>query len=452
MKALTILLVLLSVFKIEAQEREDVDAQVLKKMKFQATSQLIDKWYPLVVDYRDGGYFSTITYDFEVGENQNKMVVTQARHLWVTSQAAMRYEDSSFLDYAAHGFEFLKSKMWDDQNGGFYDLVNKKGIPIHNDKPQKTAYGNSFAIYGLAAYYKASGNKEALELAKKTFYWLEEHSHDKVNKGYFQSLELDGTPIKRDESFSSTSEVGYKDQNSSIHLLEAFTELYHIWPDELLKQRLEELLVLIRDTIVNEDHYMNLFFTEDWTPITFKGTSKENIKTHYYLDHVSFGHDVETAYLMSEASEALGRKDHKRTLEVGKTMVDHSLENGWDTKLGGLYDGGYYFKDGTDLEIVNSDKNWWSQAEALNTLLLMDSYFPKDDHDYKKRFTELWTYVDTYMLDHSHGGWYEWGLDQRPESKKDPKGHIWKATYHHYRALLNCIDRLENEELHIHTN
>lgn len=440
MKVLTVLAVLLTVLSTGAQERQ---AQILKEMKYQATSGLIDKWYPLVLDSKDGGYFTTITYDFKVGEEQEKMVVTQARHLWVTSQVAMRYGDSSFLNYAAHGFEFLKAKMWDQQNGGFYELVNKQGVPIQNDKPQKTAYGNSFAIYGLAAYYKASRNKEALELAKKTFYWLEKHSHDKLYKGYYQSLGLDGTPIKRDETFASTSEVGYKDQNSSIHLLEAFTELYHVWPDKLLKQRLEELLILIRDTIVNKDHYMNLFFTEDWTAVSFKDTSKENINTHYYLDHVSFGHDVETAYLMFEASEALEREDHEYTLKVGKAMVDHSLENGWDTKLGGLYDGGYYFKGKSELEIVNSDKNWWSQAEALNTLLLMDSYFPKDDHNYNTRFMELWTYVDTYFLDHIHGGWYEWGLDVRAESKKGDKGHIWKATYHHFRALLNCIDSLE---------
>lgn len=443
MKTFAILAVLLTVFRIGAQERQ---SHILKEMKFQATSGLIEKWYPLVVDNNDGGYFTTITNDFKIGEDQDKMVVTQARHLWVTSQVAMRYAEGSFLNYAAHGFEFLKSKMWDQQNGGFYELVNKQGVPIENDKPQKTAYGNSFAIYGLAAYYKASGNTEALMLAKKTFHWLEEHSHDKVNKGYFQSLELDGTPIKREQNFPSTSEVGYKDQNSSIHLLEAFTELYHVWPDELLKNRLEELLLIIRDTIVNEDHYMNLFFTEDWTPVTFNDTSKENIKTHYYLDHVSFGHDVETAYLMFEASEALGRKDHEYTLKVGKAMVDHSLENGWDSELGGLYDGGYYFKAKQPIQIVNSDKNWWSQAEALNSLLLMDTYFPEDEHDYKKRFIELWTYVDSYFLDHTYGGWYEWGTDKRPESKTGSKGHIWKATYHHYRALQNCIDRLESAQ------
>ncbi|EKF55046.1 N-acylglucosamine 2-epimerase [Galbibacter marinus] len=441
MKVFTIIVVLLTVLTAGAQERQ---VQILKEMKHQAAWGLTDKWYPVVLDTEDGGYFTTITYDFKVGDNQDKMIVTQSRHLWVTSQAAMHYNESRYLNYAEHGFDFLKTKMWDANHGGFYDLVDKKGIPIETEKPKKTAYGNAFAIYGLAAYYKASGNKQALELAKKTFYWLEEHSHDKLYKGYYQSLELDGTPIKRDETFASTSEVGYKDQNSSIHLLEAFTELYPIWPDKLLKQRLEELLILIRDTIVNEDHYMNLFFTENWNPVSFKDTSRESIKTHYYLDHVSFGHDVETAYLMLEASDVLGREDHKITLKVAKQMVDHSLENGWDTVLGGLFDGGYYFSGEEKLEIVNSDKNWWSQAEALNSLLLMQAHFPSDKHNYQQRFEELWTYVDNYLLDHTHGGWYEWGLDQRPENLKGDKGHIWKATYHHYRALLNCIKRLES--------
>lgn len=443
MKLCTILIALFAVLQTGAQETTNIDSQILEQMKFQTTSELIEKWYPLVIDSTDGGYFTTITHDFKVGENQEKMVVTQARHLWVTSQVALHYKDTRFLSYAAHGFAFLKSKMWDHKNGGFYDFVDKQGRVIKNDKPQKTAYGNAFAIYGLAAYFKASANHEALALAKETFHWLEKHSHDKVHKGYYQSLELDGTPIKRDDSFLSTSELGYKDQNSSIHLLEAFTELYHLWPNELLKQRLEELLLLIRDTIVHQDHYMNLFFTENWTPVSFKNTSRENIQKHYYLDHVSFGHDVETAYLMLEASEALQRKDHHITLDVGKAMVDHSLENGWDTALGGLFDGGYYFNDASNIEIVNADKNWWSQAEALNTLLIMDAHFPHDAHDYKKRFVELWSYIDTYFLDHTYGGWYEWGLDRRPESKKGDKGHIWKATYHHFRALVNCMERLE---------
>src|SRR5690606_29695667 len=132
MKAFTAVMLLLTFFGAFAQESVKVDDQILKEMKFQATTQLIDKWYPLVVDDKDGGYYSAITFDFKVGTDQNKMIVTQARHLWATSNAALLYKDSSFLAHAIHAFEFLTSKMWDSKPGGFYDLVDKKGTPIQN--------------------------------------------------------------------------------------------------------------------------------------------------------------------------------------------------------------------------------------------------------------------------------------------------------------------------------
>src|SRR4028119_532642 len=98
-------------------------------------------------------------------------------------------------------------------------------------------------MYALAAYYQASGDTNGLHLAKKTFQWLEEHSHDPVHKGYFQHLRRDGTPIARQRDTPSTSDLGYKDQNSSIHLLEAFTALYEVWKDPLVKERLNEMLL-----------------------------------------------------------------------------------------------------------------------------------------------------------------------------------------------------------------
>lgn len=436
-------LMLLSVSTVFCQDKAS-NEELIAEMKKDAKENLLDKWYPLAIDNEDGGYYGEITYDFKLGEKQDKMIVTQARHIWTNSVAAEVFPgNTNYLQYAEHGFKFLRDVMWDKKYGGFYNLVSKTGEPIAKKGEEKTAYGNSFALYGLAAYARASENKEALELAKKTFYWLEEHSHDPVNKGYYQSLNMDGSPIIRNDNYDSTSEVGYKDQNSSIHLLEALTELYKVWPDDLVAERLEELLLLIRDTIVSDRNYMNLFFKADWTPVTFNNESKDVIKKHYYLDHVSFGHDVETAYLMLEASEILGRNDTEETLAKGKKMVDHSLANGWDSELGGFYDGGYYFGNDKNLTLVNKDKNWWSQAEGLNTLLIMDHYFPEDELEYRSYFNKLWDYTNSYFMDERFGGWYEWGLDSRPETKDNLKGHIWKATYHNFRALINCMKTLK---------
>src|SRR6185369_590151 len=135
---------------------------------------------------------------------------------------------------ARQGFDFLQNSMWDKIHGGFFTLVDRQGRV--KDSSEKTAYGNAFGIYASAAWYKAAGDERALDLAKKCFAWLEQHAHDPVYKGYFQDLQMDGTPIKRSASASSTSSTGYKDQNSSIHLLEAFTELYSVWADPLLRE------------------------------------------------------------------------------------------------------------------------------------------------------------------------------------------------------------------------
>ena len=423
---------------------EKTDSSLAARFETAAIDQLMDKWYPLVIDKEDGGYYSEVTHNFKLGENHNKMIVTQSRHIWSNAVAASQYpKNRSYLKNAEHGFIFLRDVMWDSIDGGFYNLVTKEGEPVLKKGEEKTSYGNAFAIYGLAAYYEASGNSEALELAKKAFFWLEKNSHDPEYLGYFNHLKPDGTLYRRTADWPSTSEVGYKDQNSSIHLLEAFTELYLVWPDELLRERLEELLLIIRDTITAEEGYMKLFFESDWTPVSFRGSSEEEIRKHYYLDHVSFGHDVETAYLMLEASHALGLGNDTLTLQKGKKMVDHALKHGWDNDLGGFYDGGYYFDNEEIIQIVNADKNWWAQAEGLNSLLIMSRLFPEDEMDYRRYFAKEWNYIQKYLMDKEHGGWYEWGLDTRPESKTALKGHIWKASYHNFRALKNVMSILK---------
>jgi mannobiose 2-epimerase len=275
---------------------------------------------------------------------------------------------------------------------------------------------------------------------------MEEHSHDAIYGGYYQYLTREGKPILRDDNMPSTSDVGYKDQNSSIHILEALTELYRVWPKPLVRLRLQEMLSLIRDKMISKKGYLVLFFRPDWTPVSFRDSSWASIIQHKYLDHVSFGHDIETAYLMLEASHALGLQNDTLTKIVGKRMVDHALRNGWDKNLGGFYDEGYYFKGSDTLTIIFASKNWWAQAEGLNTLLLMADTYPNDSMHYYDKFKKQWNYIQTYIIDHVNGGWYEEGLDNEPQRKTALKGHIWKGAYHNFRALSNCVKRLRSGE------
>ncbi len=414
------------------------------EMEHSMNAELLDKWYPACVDTAFGGFLSTFRYDFTPAEKQDKFLVTQARHTWTTAKASELYPQKEYyLQCAHHGYLFLKNVMWDDVNGGFFNLLDRQGNVISNTKAPKEAYGNAFGIYALAAYYHASKDTGALSLAKKAFWWMEKHSHDPIHKGYFQHLANDGTPIKRTTDVPSTSDLGYKDQNSSIHLLEAMTELYQVWPDPLVRERLLELLVLVRDKITNAKGDLVLFFQPDWTPVSFRDSTEAVIMRHKGLDHVSFGHDIETAYLMLEASHALGLKNDKKTLSVGKRMTDHALASGWDETVGGFYDEGYYFKKIPGITIINDSKNWWAQAEAMNTLLLMAELYPNDPLDYYSKFLKQWNYINTYLIDHQYGGWYDAGLDKSPERRTALKGQIWKGAYHDFRSLSNCIERLK---------
>src|SRR5690606_19366644 len=120
----------------------------------------LDPWYPASIDSQFGGYLTRFNYQWELEDPQMKMLVTQARLVWTASHAsAFSDNPQEMVGYARHGFEFLRDKMWDDEFGGFYTLVDRQGNPQPEPNGQfiKQAYGNSFAIYALAAYAAASG-------------------------------------------------------------------------------------------------------------------------------------------------------------------------------------------------------------------------------------------------------------------------------------------------------
>jgi mannobiose 2-epimerase len=147
---------------------------------------------------------------------------------------------------------------------------------------------------------------------------------------------------------------------------------------------------------------------------------------------------------MLEASEIAGIENDTITLRKAKRMVDHSIENGWDKELGGFYEAGYYFKGQDTVTIIKDTKNWWAQAEGLNSLLMMSQLFPNDPHNYHSLFLKEWEYIDKYLIDHEYGDWYPVGIDKEPDAKFAVKAQIWKGNYHTSRALMNCLKRLQH--------
>ncbi len=429
----------------------DWGTDIVKEFHTALYENILKKWYPLVIDKEYGGYFTNISHDWNIEPDQDKMIVTQARHVWTTSKIAGFYTNGkSYEKIALHGFDFLKNGMWDQEHGGFYQIRSRDGklSMFRGWRDEKRTYGNAFGLYALAALYHQTHDKDVLEFAQRSFHWIEDHAFDKIHNGYFQFFTGDSHVFDTSSSYKTIAddgnELGFKDQNSSIHLLEAYTELYHVWKDEYLKTQLNSILELIRDVMTHEKGYLQLFFHPDWKPVSFSNATNEERKKNYGLDHVSFGHDYETAFLMLEASHALGIGNDVKTLSITKKMLDHAIRNGFDESVGGFYDGGYYFKGSDTCSIINDHKNWWAQAEALNALLLFSNIFP-NEKKYSEYFMRQWDYVKKYILDHENGDWFEGGIDKEPHFKTGPKSHIWKCTYHTGRALMNCITLLTDE-------
>ena len=404
---------------------------------------LLQTWYPRIVDTIHGGYWTNLAYNWTLSDNQDKMLVTQARGLWTASRAALVYPDNPVYRKAAdHGYQFLTGCMWDPEHGGFYQYYYSDSSQTV-DPAFKLTYGNAFALFALAEYARIKKDPDVLEWVKRAFYWLENSAHDPVNKGYFnitvpENIAEYGLSVQDAFKRAGWGDPEWKDQNTSIHLLEAFTSTYHVLPEEPVRMRLTEMLQLIRDTMVNPSGSLNLFFSKDWEPVSNKDSSREAILKNPYFDYISFGHDIETAYLLVDASRALYGNPDPVTMGVAKKLIDHTLKYGFDRNYYGLFDKGYRFSSGEKPEIIDSTKVWWAQAEAWHALALFSTLYP-DEKDYQEALPEMWSYIKNELIDHQYGGWYINGLDKNPESKTMLKAHQWKSCYHDGRALFQVL-------------
>jgi mannobiose 2-epimerase len=390
-------------------------------------TQVLAKWFPAAVDRAGGGFHQNFREDWTRDPRNDRSLVYQSRLTWVAARAAMRYpgEAEKYKGYARHGLDFLEQKLWDQEQGGFWWSLDEKGVPERQG--EKHVYGIAFGIYAACAVYQATHDQRALDLAKRAYDWLELHSYDKPNGGYYEALTRDGNPILAPSASSGASDFigthyGYKSMNTHIHQLEALTELSSVWPDAGVKRRLQEVFTLVRDRIAVAPGCLNLFFTPDWRPVP---------------DHDSFGHDVETAFLLTEASAALEKPDDPKTWSVARQLVDHALEYGWDRENGGFYDAGTAF--GPPLV---TDKIWWTQAEGLNALTLMHARYGRETPRYWEALNRQWQFIQRSQTDAVHGGWY-------PTVRRDGAplpGHIksdrWTEAYHQGRALLLVSEEL----------
>jgi cellobiose epimerase len=403
--------------------------------------EILDKWFPAAVEKENGGFHENYSNDWTRGAGNNKSIVYQARCTWTSAEAAIRFPDKAklYLEMTRHGAACLADKLWDKENGGFYWSVGPTGQPIAGrggmgraggaagapTGVSKEIYGHAFGIYAMAANYKATKDEPALALAKKAFQWLEEHAHDKENKGYFEIIGPDGKPAA-----SGSSAVGanaqQKSMNTSIHVLEALTALCQVWPDPLVKVRVQEMLDVCRDKFYAEPGYLTQFSSLTW-------------ERRQSAD--SFGHDVEAGFLMVEAAEVLGKGEDARMWTAARRLVDHAMQYAWDSERGGIYDSGAMNAEGVVTGGLRTEKIWWVEAEHLNALLLQHEHVGKETGKYWDAFLKQWEWISKYQVDHANGGWWPTvSAAGAPASRV--KADSWTECYHQGRAMLNVSARL----------
>jgi len=403
-------------------------AQLAEVLDTHLRRDVLAHWFPRCMD-EAGGFHQCFARDWTPKPEPYRFLVYQARQTW-TAARVMQYDPAlapEYRRYVAHGLAYLRGVMADPEDGGLYFRVGTDGKVSEKFGTQKHAYGLSFVIYAGATAYEATGDEGALALASETFAWFDAHAHDDANGGYFEALSRAGHPLRTtlegDGRDAIGTPLGYKSMNAHIHLLEAVTALYRAWPEPAVRARLEELLALVRDRIQVPPGALNYYFTPDWRPVPM---------------HDSFGHDIETAYLMVEASAALGRPDDPGTWQVARAIVDHALDWGWDKQHGGFYYSGQAFA-----QAFERFKSWWTQAEGLNVLLLMHERYGGQTDRYWRAFRKQLRFIWDHQVDHAHGGWYARVSEDGTSLVSGPdKANPWKAAYHNVRALVETVERL----------
>ena len=360
-----------------------------------------------------GGFYGRIDGQGKLHEQADKAVILNTRILWTYSAAYQITGNPKHKLMADRAYEYIAKYFIDFKNGGVFWSLDNQGQVV-SDKKQ--TYAQAFAIYALSEYHKINEYKRAKDFCLRIFELMEEHTYDVLNNGYLEALSAQWGKLA-DVRLSDKDMNADKTMNTHLHVLEAYTNLYRIWPDQKLKGRLKNLIEVMLDRFVNDQGHFNLFFTDKWELLSHE---------------ISFGHDIEGAWLLCEAAEVLGDEELiERVNQIAIKMTDAALK-GLDT------DGGLMNEAGPD-GITDADKHWWPQAEAL--VGLINAWQITGNEEYMVQMKRVWTFIRTYIMD-KDGEWH-WKVNRHGDiDYQEDKAGPWKCPYHNGRAMIEIMNRL----------
>ena len=388
-----------------------------KEMQDVLTGNILPFWIDKMVDHENGGFYGRIDGHGNLHADAEKGGILNARILWTFSAAYRVLGKSEYLEMATRAKDYIIAHFIDREYGGTYWSLDYKGNPKDT---KKQFYAIGFMIYGLSEYVRATGDKEALDYAIQLFDCIEEHSLDVIYNGYIEACTREWGEIA--DMRLSVLDANYpKSQNTHLHIIEPYANLYRVWKDERLEKALRNMINIFTDKILNpETNHLDLFFEKDWT----RGAG--------HLE--SYGHDIECSWLMHEAALVLGDAEVLKKVEEIVPLVAKASEKGLNP------DGSMIHEANLDTGHVDDDLHWWVQAEAVVGFYNIYQHF--GDESALDKSLQCWQYIKDNLIDYEGGEWY-WS--RRPDGTlnlDDDKAGFWKCPYHNGRMCLEIIERI----------
>jgi len=391
-----------------------------RRVETELRSDILPFWLKYSIDDQFGGFRGQISNDLTVDPLAYKGLILNARILWTFSKAYTVYGEGVYLSTARRAYDYICQYFWDAEYGGLYWMVDHLGNPV--DK-KKRIYGQAFTVYALAEFFSATKDQESLNKAVCVYEVIETAGHDSQHGGYFETYERNWE-LARNQRLSEVDMDEKKSMNTHLHLLEAYANLLRVWPGCGLRLRLGDMIRIFLDRILDRgNHHCKLFFDEEWQSRS---------------DRISFGHDIEGSWLLCEAAGILGDRAvlsevQREAIPMAQAVYDQAL----DTDGGLLY-------EANRTGIIDTDKHWWPQAEAVVGFL--NAYQLAGREPFLVAAKRSWDFIEKYIVDHKYGEWF-WkvskdGVPRNDKYKVDP----WKCPYHNSRACFEVMSRLDSME------
>lgn len=390
---------------------------------------ILEYWMQHSVEKENDGFYGAVDLKGIAIPDAPKSCVLNARILWTFAQAARLFNNPEYARMADRAYQVLMNHFTDRQFGGFYMSIDVSNQPLDSIKH---TYAQAFVLYALSKYYELNPSDELLNQISGYFLFLEDKTKDPQNPGYFEAFTRDWR-LYSENRMADNNEP--RSMNTHLHIMEAYAACYKVFRNELVGQRLQELLLLFIGKIIRPDGHLGIFFDESFC------------ETEASKAICSFGHDIEASWLLWEAAEILGDEEILKQMKpLSVKMLDAVDRVGVDK------DGGLFLESTRFGSHLRTNKHWWPQAETL--VAFMNGFELTHKPEYWEKLKQSWSFIDRCIIDHENGEWFtkvnrlgipfleEPADDPSPYYRNDWKIDPWKCPYHNGRAMMELIDRI----------